>query len=438
MAKKIFVCLLLVGLMAVGGQALAVVGANDDVPAATLLLPYFEVALDETDGITTLFSINNASAAPALAHVTVWTDLSVPILDFDVYLTGYDVQSFNLRDLLVGGELPVTGPAITPAGAFSDPNVNFPNCAGGTATEYAPLPATVVGIIQDALTGVPLRAGSSVGQCAGVPYGDRIARGYITVDSVSECSDFFPSSPAYFVDGGLGVANNLNVLWGDYFYIDPANAFAQGETLVHIEADGTILGAGVPSCDITDFNPNTFYCRYTGVPGADNREGLPSMWASRYLQAGAFTGGTDFVVWRSNNGAQGTFNCGAFPPFALLNNEIVVFDEDENPVTPDDLPSGPFGTPEEFPFPWETQRVAVGPGFSTPFDFGWTYLNLNIGTNFYQSWVSAIMSADGQFSVGFDAIGLNNMNAGFGESIGDSINDGSDDVCIDPNNDNCL
>jgi hypothetical protein len=162
------------------------------------------------------------------------------------------------------------------------------------------------------------------------------------------------------------------------------------------------------------------------------------MWATRYLQAGPFTGGTDFVVWRASNSARSTFNCNAFPPFALRNNEIVVFDEDENPVTPEDLPSGPFGTPEEFPFPWETQRVAVGPGFSTPFDFGWTYLNLNIGTNFYQSWVSAIMSADGQFSVGFDAIGLNNMNAGFGESIGDSINDGSDDVCIDPNNDNCL
>lgn len=41
----------------------------DAVPAATLLLPYFEVDLDSSDGVTTLFSINNAEAAPALAHV---------------------------------------------------------------------------------------------------------------------------------------------------------------------------------------------------------------------------------------------------------------------------------------------------------------------------------------------------------------------------------
>jgi len=428
MSRKIFVCLLLLGLMAMGGQAFAVVGANDNVPAATLLLPYFEVNLAEADGITTLFSVNNASAAPALAHVTIWTDLSVPILDFDVYLTGYDVQSFNLRDILVGGILPVTGPDVSNLGDYSLGHTVYPNCNGGSRTEYAPLNATVVGIIQDALTGVPLRAGSAAGLCAGVPYGDTIARGYITVDSVSQCSNAFPNNPGYFVNGGLGIANNLNQLWGDYFYVDPANNFAQGEALVHIEADGTILDAGVPSCDPADFNPNTFYCRYP-LSGIDNRESLPSMWAARYLQGGAFTGGTDFVVWRSTNLDESTFVCGSVP-FFLEQNQIVVFDEEENPVTPQELPSGPFGAPEEFPFPWEAQRVEVGPGFSTPFSFGWTYLNLNIDDQYHQSWVVSIMSADGRFSVGYDAIALNNLNAGFGASPLDSINDGSDDVCI--------
>ena len=33
--------------------------------------------------------------------MTVWSDLSVPVLDFDVYLTGYDVQSFDLRNIFV-------------------------------------------------------------------------------------------------------------------------------------------------------------------------------------------------------------------------------------------------------------------------------------------------------------------------------------------------
>ena len=72
----------------------------------------------------------------------------------------------------------------------------------------------------------------------------------------------------------------------------------------------------------------------------------------------------------------------------------------------------------------------MGPGFSTPFVFGWTYLNLNIDDQYHQSWVVSVMSADGRFSVGYDAISLNNLNAGFGESPLDSINDGSDDVCI--------
>ena len=38
----------------------------------------------------------------------------------------------------------------------------------------------------------------------------------------------------YFPSGGGGVSNQ-NVLWGDYFYVDPASNFAQGETLVHID-----------------------------------------------------------------------------------------------------------------------------------------------------------------------------------------------------------
>ena len=38
----------------------------------------------------------------------------------------------------------------------------------------------------------------------------------------------------YFTSGGQGVSNQ-NVLWGDYFYVDPAANFAQGGTLVHVD-----------------------------------------------------------------------------------------------------------------------------------------------------------------------------------------------------------
>src|SRR5260370_17169312 len=106
--KKTALCLALLGLLALGGQAYAVICTIDDVPAATLLLPYFEVDLNNPNGLTTLFSVNNASATAALVHVVLWSDLSVPVLDFNIYLTGFDVQSVNLRDIIVLGNLPQT------------------------------------------------------------------------------------------------------------------------------------------------------------------------------------------------------------------------------------------------------------------------------------------------------------------------------------------
>src|SRR5437016_3891160 len=58
---------------------------NDDscdigvAPAATLLLPYFEVDLVNRT-TTTLFTITNVSRLPQIAHVTIWTDRSFPVL----------------------------------------------------------------------------------------------------------------------------------------------------------------------------------------------------------------------------------------------------------------------------------------------------------------------------------------------------------------------
>src|SRR5437763_3718202 len=83
-------------------------------PAATLLLPYFEVdtAAAQGAGATTLFTITNTSRYPQIAHVTVWTDWSFPVLDFNIFLTGYDVQGINLFDVIVRGVIvPATGAA---------------------------------------------------------------------------------------------------------------------------------------------------------------------------------------------------------------------------------------------------------------------------------------------------------------------------------------
>ena len=105
---------------------------------------------------------------------------------------------------------------------------------------------------------------------------------------------------------GPGVAANVNQLWGDYFVIDPANSFAQGDTLVHIEADSTSSGAPEIGAVTSSGNQTgyTFYSRYVargGAPnGTDNREPLGTTWGARYLNGGAFDGGTGLTVWRDS------------------------------------------------------------------------------------------------------------------------------------------
>ena len=57
-----------------------------------------------------------------------------PTLDFDIYLTGYDVQTINLRDIFVAGNLPRTASVgqdpdddISPQGPVSQ-DINFASC----------------------------------------------------------------------------------------------------------------------------------------------------------------------------------------------------------------------------------------------------------------------------------------------------------------------
>jgi hypothetical protein len=371
-------------------------------PAATLLLPYFEVDPFHATGLTTLFSINNASATAVLTHVTVWTDLGVPTLGFLVYLTGYDVQTINLRDLFTfNGPFPGTAPAgqdpsdtISPKGQYSQ-DINLPSCAG-ILPHPAALPIAFVAHLQAAHSG---QFSSVLNGCAGQNLGDGHLRGYVTVDTVSECTLRYPSDNLYFGPGG--VATNQNVLWGDYIYLDPANKYSDGENLVHIKAFPSAFKQG----DLT------FYGRYVGMSGADARQPLPTTWASRYVNGGAFSGGTDLVVWQDSGRTVKPFPCGAQPPgFPLLRAREISFDEEERPewfpTTPWDWTSGAF--------PAEANKTHVGSSaFRVSFNFGWLFLDLNDagpgggGTQIpRQSWMETIMKAQGQFSAGFSATPL--------------------------------
>jgi hypothetical protein len=416
--KRKALCLALLCLLALAGSASAVICTIDEVPAATLLLPYFEVDLGNANGQTTLFSVNNASATAVLAHVVVWSDLSVPVLDFNLYLTGYDVQTINLRDVL-NGVLPQTASdgqdphdTISPQGLLSQ-DINFASCTGALPPP-ATLPATFITHLQLALTG----QASPVlgGRCAGRNLGDNIARGYITVDTVNNCTLRFQGDPGYFGSGGTGDVTNQNVLWGDYFYVNPAQNFADGNTLVHIEASAT-------DPQTSTSGQYTFYGRYDGWTAADNREPLSTNFAVRYVTGGVFSGGTSLLVWRDSKVNQNAFTCPATtgrPAWYPLGQEgIVIFDEQEQPQVAQTFPVSPQPPNTGLiPFPAEAQRTQVGGAdLPVPFNFGWLYLNLNTsvaaaGSNppedpaAAQAWVSAEMTAQGRFSVGFNAVQL--------------------------------
>ena len=415
--RKMAIVLLLLGLSA-AGPAGAVICTADDVPAATLLLPYFEVDLDNQWGSGTLFSINNASATAVLAHVVLWSDLSVPVLDFNVYLTGYDVQTINLRDIIVDGVLPRTasagqdpGDAISPKGQFSQ-DVNFASCAGQLPPP--PLPQFFLDHLRLSLTG---KASPILGdRCAGRDLGDNVARGYVTIDAVNNCTLRFPGDAGYFAPGGTGDATDQNVLWGDYFYVKDMANLAEGETLVHVEASATDAETSVSG-------QYTFYGRYVSWTAADNREPLATNFAVRFVTGGTFDGGTDLLAWRDSKVNQAPFTCpavgGTRPPWFPLGQEgIVIFDEEEQPEVPQTVPVSPQPPQQGIvPFPAEAQRTQVG-GSALPVtpSFGWIYANLNttISGNpnppedpaAAQAWVTAIMSAQGRFAVGFDAVQL--------------------------------
>jgi hypothetical protein len=329
----------------------------DAAPAATLLLPYFDLdardlAKPKPKREATLLWIMNVGAAAALARVTLWTDLSVPTLAFDVYLTGYDVEEVDLFEVF-RGRLPVA-----------------PACIEGEPSP-SELSAEQVEALRLAHAGLPVPADG--GLCSGVPHGDTKLRGYVTIDNVVECiasgRPVVPSDPGYF--GAGGIASNENVLAGQYLVRGRKLKIAEASRLVAIEASAASFSAG----------DATFYGRYVGYSGADAREPLPSTWGIRYLNDLAVKESTELIVWRNSEAVQGPFACerlgqaGWYPEGQA---ELVAFDDFENAfeVT-------------ATAFPAEANRVAVG-GAALPIaePRGWLYSNLNHDLGTRQSHVT--------------------------------------------------
>jgi hypothetical protein len=371
---------------------------NDDscdigvAPAATLLLPYFEVDLSAARATTTLFTITNVSRFPQIAHVTLWTDESFAVLDFNIYLTGYDVQPINLADVLISGlvaQVAGTGPTTaqsplgTPQLSFGYlTNPNFLQSGIGCGNLPGVIPPINMAPVRTALT-----TGAYIAGCTpvGTPHANAI--GYATIDVAASCTTALPNDPlgAYFTNAG-GILYD-NVLIGDYQQLGPAAAGTvatsfdgAGNALVHIRAVPEGGPAGVQSG--TNL-PYTYYDRYTPAANRtfDRRQPLPALWAARWIQGGPGAFATNYKIWREGFG---TGACGTVAQNATIPvSELVRFDEHENPyVNGTGVNCSPNCGPSQAVLPETSATNTAGapyPAMTGADVGGWMYLNLNNG-----------------------------------------------------------
>jgi len=381
-------------------------------PATTLLFPYFQVDPEGPTSVTTLVSINNDSEDFQLARVTLWTDWAVPTLTFHLLLSPSDVQTINLRDVF-RGTLPSTADVLADL-----PVLDFDVCS----PEWL-APSLSHAEVDSLVADHQGRMNPATGDCAAsprgapppppvpagvrapvvIPPGDERMIGYITVDSVDRCL-FAPTVATYaepLFSPGTGDPPYFglvpeNALWGDYFFVDPSQNFAQSEPAVHLLRDPTRFATG----------HYTFYGRYRGFDGSDATSPLGTTYDARFLNGGPFDGGTRLIVWRDN--LDGDFErvpCGTVPSWVPPGEEsVTVYDENEQELA---LPGGlaelcpghPTGVAFECPV-----------RFDLPFDFGFVRIDLSRGDGTpAPGWVTSLMSAEGRYSVNHPAARVDDL-----------------------------
>jgi hypothetical protein len=434
MKKTFLTCMAVVALLAIASGAGAITCTTDQRPAATLLIPYFQATFN-LDGsicgsvpctaggnaaLDTLVTIGNASSAPMIAHVAVWSERTELVLDFNIALTGFDIQSFSVADIL-HGKLPETpvnqqhvpqtkdshqvtvngdvcqkgGNVVYPAAGgylriglnqITFPASPFDNQNATTVYPAPPFPTSFLFSVLDSLDTTP---DSNI--CLGHGVDNVIANpihGYITIDHVNYCTLANPNDPQYWTNDAAGMENNL---FGDYIYTSSAGVGTFGLPAVAIEADPSLAdNTAVPSTLTGVPGRRTFYRRYVVTADTvpclnamplpqsawdcgfgDQREPLGLKYASRYLDGVTGTPATNlsssFNVWRASSvvdtlGLQdllGPFSGGVAKCTASEPTvALTFFDEDENTTT-FGCTFSPCGTPSTFNFPLETQRVSI-------------------------------------------------------------------------------
>lgn len=465
---KKFMTLALVGavMLGAGSVAFANVCAFDNTPAATLLYPFVAYNYAEgASGVNTLFSVTNTSSEAQIVHVTVWTDFSVAILDFNILLTGYDVQSMDIRTILAAGQLPVTQIQAhnTDEGIFDDGPVSQVNqyspgdpinppdpeattvlspsrCAVGDQAypgRYSdPIPANILALFEGWL-----KSSQTVPRyhdnCNDAPYTPSPspwfeARDetddtwmYITADVVETCNTLFPDEAGYF-------ANEIrydNVLIGDVLWVNSAERFSEANPAVHVEASLNL--PFIATTNPATFFPLSFYARYSNFfDTSDYREPLPTAWAFRYLEDSSIGLETYMRVWKGSTlnrivpdlvlddpdespNEMWALNCLAYTYYA--------WDEEENVATttvpPWSQPGGEFVVLNLLPL--ETQEVSVAQfNITDPYGWmlfvwppsNWSFTNPQTATDWYQTWMGVKVVKTGDYSAFMEGAVMANYN----------------------------
>ncbi len=497
---KKFSVLIALALLAVAGTGYAVTCAYDNVPAATLLVPYWKVSLNgatdfpiTTGGTDTLVSVVNVSVPGVIAHVTVWNKYSKAVIDFNLPLTGKDVVSFSMRDIMNGKLSPnlpqydVVKYPVDPCGlvnpglttAIYQPDI------GWTASQFIrfshPDSVTMGTDVLRSISQYNLTSADAIGplfrptvwhsldqsgdynnwttsaqtnvldtdnpQCgwaaADSVYKDALS-GYLTIDVVNYCTNFFPDQSDFYTKDAIatsgwtstGYTYTPNCLIGDVFFVDSAanGGNVSGDPAVAVEFDRNLYFTGTSVAPTTA----TFFGKFvadktnglalgqcagettqqpTGCTAyinlyapqfqfaGDGREPLGDRYGFRYL-ADTTNGLMSWIqVWRSDyyGGTQVNL-CAWADPTAKTGNagakgsglydaihqvQVSTYDNDENVYQGAGIPPGPSGpglTPPTNNYIFlESQRIALtgGPQYGwnpQAFVGGWVDLTLKSAT----------------------------------------------------------
>ncbi len=348
-----------------------------------------------------------------IAHVNLYDRYSVLQLDFNVALTGFDVQPMRISDI-IEGFLPNTLNFDGDDACQRNQNADVYPSSNGFLRVRPLAPATGQDNTQattdysdqynlgDLIPNLQVDCNGDL---------DANAIGYIMIDHANYCNLSDPTDPNYFYNDAIGMENNL---WGEIIFTSGDGLPTYGLSTVNMESDVTFGFAALQSPGIP---VRTFYARYwspffDSPPNAcpncnqinqdndllqtspwnvgfgDQREPLGLNWAARWFDLGESIT-TNFRVWRSSPGAG---DCDVNEPTVTL----IFFDEDENTTTQGTCPS-PCTNPT-FNFPYETQQRNVS-DFSRPTGAvaGWvdmSFVNNSEGTVYDQAWVDYSFEGD--------------------------------------------